>query len=147
MSCSQPDGPSQAIAAMANALDDAAHLIAGAGQLALACHVAPDGDALGSLLAMHHLALANGVPSVATWPEPFVVAPHYQFLPGLDLATKPADFPETPDVMVTFDCGSVHRLCELAPIAAWSRSAGRSATCAFTWWTRIWHRCRWARPA
>ena len=28
--------------------------------------------------------------SVASWSEPFVVAPHYTFLPGLDLATKPA---------------------------------------------------------
>lgn len=106
------------------ALGDAARLISGAGQLALACHVAPDGDALGSMMALHHLARSQGVASVASWPEPFVVAPHYQFLPGLDLATKPADFPLEPEVMVTFDCGSVRRLCELAPIAETSRAAG-----------------------
>jgi phosphoesterase RecJ-like protein len=110
---------------MDGALIDAAKLISEAGQLALACHVCPDGDALGSMLALHHLALANGVPSVASWPEPFVVAPHYQFLPGLDLVTKPADFPTEPEAMVTFDCGSLQRLAELAPIAEWSRSAGR----------------------
>src|ERR671927_385255 len=75
-----------------------------------ACNVNPDGDALGSLMAMHHLCRSAGQPSLATWPEPFVVAPHYTFLPGLDLATKPADFPSHPDVMLTFDCGSIDRL-------------------------------------
>jgi bifunctional oligoribonuclease and PAP phosphatase NrnA len=107
-----------------DALAAAAHLISGADRLALACHVAPDGDALGSMMALHHLAVAQGVESVASWPEPFVVAPHYQFLPGLELATKPADFPTHPDVMVTFDCGSLQRLCELGPTAERTAAAG-----------------------
>ena len=51
---------------------------------------------------------------MSSWPEPFVVAPHYTFLPGLDLAVKPADFPAVPEVMVTLDCGSMGRLAELA---------------------------------
>lgn len=88
----------------------AVEAIQGASQLALACHVGPDGDALGSLMAMHHLCRANGKASVASWPEPFIVAPHYQFIPGLQLATKPGDFPAAPDVMLTFDCGSLSRL-------------------------------------
>ena len=99
-------------------------LIAGADQLSLACHFAPDGDALGSMLALHHLALAHGVTSKASWPEPFVVAPHYQFLPGLDLVTKPVDFPEHPEVMVTFDCGSMKRLAELGRSAEMARADG-----------------------
>jgi phosphoesterase RecJ-like protein len=99
---------------MTTDLDRAAAAIAGAGSLALACHVGPDGDALGSLLAMHHLCLANGKPSIASWPEPFAVAPHYRYLPGLDLASKPDEFPAAPEVMVTFDCGSLSRLGELA---------------------------------
>jgi bifunctional oligoribonuclease and PAP phosphatase NrnA len=117
MTSSGPDGDSALVAA--------AELIARGGQVALACHMAPDGDALGSMLAFHHLALAAGVSSVASWPEPFVVAPHYQYLPGLDLATKPADFPDEPDVMVTFDCGSLARLGELGSVAARCRDAGR----------------------
>src|SRR5947208_9537653 len=95
-------------------LERAAKAVSAADVVALACHVSPDGDALGSLLAMHHLCRAAGKPSVASWPEPFVVAPHYTYLPGLDLATKPADFPAAPEVMVTFDCGSLARLGELA---------------------------------
>ena len=104
-----------------NELDRAAEAISSAGSLALACHVAPDGDALGSMLALHRLALAAGKSSVASWPEPFVVGPHYTFLPGLEAATKPADFPAVPEVMVTFDCGSLDRLGELAEPA---RAAG-----------------------
>jgi len=102
---------------LGSTLDQAAEAIASAPRLALACHQAPDGDALGSMLALHHLALAAGKESVASWPEPFNVASHYTFIPGLDLATKPADFPSAPELMVTFDCGSISRLGELGPSA------------------------------
>jgi len=94
-------------------LERAAEVIASAPALALACHHTPDGDALGSMLALAILATEAGKEVVASWPEPFPVAPHYEFLPGLDLATKPHDFPAAPDVMVTFDCGSLARLAEL----------------------------------
>ncbi len=94
-------------------LERAAEVIASAPALALACHHTPDGDALGSMLALAILATERGKEIVASWPEPFPVAPHYEFLPGLELATKPHDFPPAPDVMVTFDCGSIGRLAEL----------------------------------
>src|SRR2546421_3913643 len=97
-----------------DALERAAEVIERSPCAALACHVPPDGDALGSMLAMHLLCRSQGKESVASWPEPFEVAPHYTYLPGLDAVTKPADFPEAPSVMVTFDCGSLDRLNELA---------------------------------
>jgi len=106
------------------ALDEAARLIERADSLALACHVAPDGDALGSMLALHHLARAQGRSSQVSWPEPLAVARHYDFLPGVDLVTKPADFPLAPEVMVTFDCGSLDRLVELRPAAEAARGQG-----------------------
>ena len=106
-------------------LDAATAMIAGARTVALACHVEPDGDALGSMLGLHHLCRSTGRASVASWPEPFVVAPHYTYLPGLDTCTKPADFPVEPDVMVTFDCGSLERLQELGIPALRARDAGR----------------------
>lgn len=99
---------------LADEIDRAAEAINEAAELALACHVSPDGDALGSLLAVHELCRANGKPSVASWSEPFDVGPHYRFLPGLQHATKPADFPAEPALMMTFDCGSVDRLGSLA---------------------------------
>lgn len=95
------------------ALASAARAIADAPRVVLACHVSPDGDALGSMLALHHVLLAAGVDSVATFPGPFVVAPHYRDLPGLELLTAP-DLVETePPVLVTFDSGSLARLGDL----------------------------------
>jgi phosphoesterase RecJ-like protein len=70
------------------------------------------------MLALQHLCRTRGKESVASWPEPFEVAPHYRFLPGLDLAVPPADFPSRPEVMVTFDCASAARLGELADVAS-----------------------------
>ena len=89
-----------------------------ADQISLACHVNPDGDALGSMLGLFHVLRAAGRDVVATFPPPFIVAPHYRELPGLDLLTKPEDFPATPAVMLTFDCGSLDRLGGLAPAAS-----------------------------
>ena len=109
------------VTSLGSTLDQAAEAIALAPALALACHHTPDGDALGSMLALHHLALAAGKESVASWPEPFPVAPHYSFLPGLELATKPADYPDEPELMVTFDCGSIARLAELGAPARRAR--------------------------
>jgi bifunctional oligoribonuclease and PAP phosphatase NrnA len=98
----------------------AADAIRSAEALSLACHVTPDGDALGSLLGMHHLAQANGMYSVASWPEPFAVGHHYRSIPGLDLAVPAARFPPQPRCMVTFDCGDVQRLNELGAPATWA---------------------------
>jgi phosphoesterase RecJ-like protein len=113
---------SDAGGALTLALGRAAAAIEASSSVALACHVTPDGDALGSMLALHHLCRAVGKPSVASWPEPFAVAPHYGFLPGLDTVTKPADFPAAPELMVTFDCGSIDRLGELAAAAQRART-------------------------
>jgi phosphoesterase RecJ-like protein len=95
------------------ALAHAADVIADAGVVALACHVNPDGDALGSMLGLFHVLRATRRDVVASFPSPFLVAPHYRDLPGLDLLTKPEDFPAEPEVMVTFDCGSLGRLGSL----------------------------------
>jgi len=99
----------------------AAAAIAGARSVGLACHVNPDGDALGSMLGLFHVLRAAGVPVVASFPTPFVIAPHYRELPGLDLLTEPSQFPAEPDVMVTFDCGSLGRLGDLEPAAKAAR--------------------------
>jgi phosphoesterase RecJ-like protein len=102
-------------------LDRAARAVAGARSVALACHVNPDGDALGSMLGLLHVLRAAGVDVVGSYSKPFTVAPHYRELPGLDLLTHPADFPSEPDVMVTFDCGSFGRLGDLEPAAKAAR--------------------------
>src|SRR5262245_29562762 len=95
----------------------AATAIANAPMVALACHVNPDGDALGSMLGMLHVLRAAGRNVVASFPTPFQIAPHYRDLPGLGLLTPPDEFPTEPAVMVTFDCGSLSRLGDLEPAA------------------------------
>ena len=62
-------------------------------------------------------SLAAGRSSVASFPEPFVVAPHYRDLPGLDLLTHPAELPPAPPLVVTFDCGALGRLGSARPVA------------------------------
>ena len=99
----------------------AADTIRGAERIALVCHVTPDGDALGSMLGLFHVLRATGADVIASFPSPFVVAPHYRELPGLELLTKPDDVPREPDVMVTFDCGSLARLGDLEGPAAAAR--------------------------
>jgi phosphoesterase RecJ-like protein len=94
-------------------IERAAEAIALAPSMALACHQMPDGDALGSMLALAFLAGEHGKRVTSSFPEPFIVAPHYDFLPGLELIAKPVDFPAEPELMVTFDCGSLGRLGEL----------------------------------
>ncbi len=106
---------------VAQALTDAARAIADAPTVALACHVNPDGDALGSMLGLFHTLRAAGRDVVASFPHPFVVGPHYRELPGLHLLSDPETFPREPDVMVTFDCGSLGRLGDLEPAAKAAR--------------------------
>ncbi|MFA5884374.1 MAG: bifunctional oligoribonuclease/PAP phosphatase NrnA [Acidimicrobiia bacterium] len=98
-------------------ITEAAQAVRGARQIALACHMNPDGDALGSMLALLHVLRAAGYDVVASFPSPFRVAPHYRDLPGLDLLIPPSEFPSEPDVMITFDCGSLARLGDLEPAA------------------------------
>jgi phosphoesterase RecJ-like protein len=92
--------------------------IGGARDVALLCHVGPDGDALGSMLGLGAALRANGVSVVASFGaadgEPFAVPSTYSFLPALDLLVKPDDFPAAPDVLVTFDTGSRDRLGSLS---------------------------------
>jgi bifunctional oligoribonuclease and PAP phosphatase NrnA len=87
--------------------------IAEAGTTVISCHVNPDGDALGSALALH-LALAGaGRHAVVSFSEPFVVAPQYQFLAGLDRLTPPDEVPVHADLFICFDAGSLDRLGSL----------------------------------
>lgn len=103
------------------AFDRAVELLRTATRPALVCHVHPDGDALGSLLAMHLLAERNDKAPVSSFPSPHLVAPHYRFLPGLDRLAPPEAFPTEPDLLVTFDVGNVGRLGDLAPAVRGAR--------------------------
>ncbi|HEY7704970.1 MAG TPA: bifunctional oligoribonuclease/PAP phosphatase NrnA [Acidimicrobiia bacterium] len=100
-----------------NVLTAAAELVEKANELALACHVGPDGDALGSMLGFAASAQLAGKKVVASFGSPFDVPVSYRHLP-IDLLSDPAGFPKEPGTMVTFDAASLDRLGELAKPAA-----------------------------
>ncbi|MGH3665797.1 MAG: DHH family phosphoesterase, partial [Egibacteraceae bacterium] len=99
-------------------------LLTDATDVALACHIDPDGDAIGSMLAMPRLLRRRGVRAVASWGdagqrhEPMIVPPQYAFLPGLDQLTPADGFPQRPELLVCFDTGSPDRLGTLRGAAA-----------------------------
>jgi phosphoesterase RecJ-like protein len=77
----------------------------------LLAHVSPDGDALGSALAVGLALEALGqAPLVSFGDDPFVVPRVLQFLPGQHLLVPPAQVPVEPEVVVTFDANSIQRL-------------------------------------
>jgi phosphoesterase RecJ-like protein len=77
----------------------------------LLAHVSPDGDALGSALAVGLALEALGqTPLVSFGDDPFVVPRVLRFLPGQHLLVPPHEVPAAPDVVVTFDANSIERL-------------------------------------
>ncbi len=99
--------------------DRAVELISSAGEVALACHVSPDGDALGSMLAVGAALRAAGKRVTASFGDRrFAVPRLLRFLPGQDLLVEPAGYPAAPELMVTFDVSTVDRLGTLAESAS-----------------------------
>jgi phosphoesterase RecJ-like protein len=91
--------------------------LADADEVAIACHVNPDGDALGSLLAASLGLRKLGKKTYPTWgTTPAQVPASYAFLPGLDALIQPAELPAT-ETFLALDCGSVDRLGDAEPVA------------------------------
>ena len=84
--------------------------IAAADQVLISCHVHPDGDALGSALALYHALVNDGRKPVVSFSEPFSVPRQYRFLPGVAELTPPDQAPRTAELFVCFDAGSLDRL-------------------------------------
>ncbi len=94
-------------------IEQASRAIGDARELALACHIGPDGDALGSMLGLGIAAQTAGKKVVASFGSPYVVPGNLSFLPT-ELLVAPEDFPKNPETMVVLDAGSADRLGELA---------------------------------
>lgn len=72
----------------------------------LSTHMHPDGDALGSLLALGSALKRSGIP--CTILSPGDVPQNLRFLPLLDQMRE--DMPEAPDVVIALDCAEAARL-------------------------------------
>lgn len=107
----------------------AVELLSDAEEAVLACHVDPDGDALGSLVAMQRFLAKRGTRTMTGWgvsgawshgsdTNPgLVVPPQYTFLPGLADLTPISDLTDSPRVFLAFDTGSPERLGPFQPLA------------------------------
>ncbi len=99
----------------------AAELLRNAPDVAIACHVNPDADALGSMLGLAAFLRARGTDVVTSYPNVPLDPPRWaRLLAGADRMVEAGDFPKEPAVMVTCDCASADRLGPLL------RSANRA---------------------
>ena len=86
--------------------------------MAIACHVNPDADALGSSLGLAHHLVARGATVVVGFPnEPLEMPGWSAALPVDDLVVPVEAFPSSPAVMVTCDCAAFDRLGSLGASA------------------------------
>lgn len=88
------------------------------GTVVVAAHVNPDGDALGSLAAVHAGLSAGGWTSIPTWGNSsFRIPPDLELIPGLGEVVRPADVPKDPALLVTVDVATEGRLGMLRHLA------------------------------
>lgn len=86
--------------------------LTGAKKVAIAGHVRPDGDCIGSCSAMYqYLKLYGnelGMEQVDVYLETF--GPEFKIVPGVDDIRHSAEYEETYDVFISLDCSSIDRL-------------------------------------
>jgi bifunctional oligoribonuclease and PAP phosphatase NrnA len=99
---------------MTDQLARAAEALSEAQTIALACHVNPDADALGSMLGLSNHLRGLAKQTVCSFPnDPFEPPRWASMLPGTDALVPPSVFPKDPAVMVTCDVASLDRLASL----------------------------------
>jgi bifunctional oligoribonuclease and PAP phosphatase NrnA len=99
-------------------LDRAARTLEAAPSVALACHLNPDPDALGSMLGLAGYLAARGKQVVCSWGNQPLVRPRWlSVLDGAGHLVDPKDFPGNPELLVSLDTAAPDRLGVLAPVA------------------------------
>ena len=103
---------------MSEELVRAAEVLSEATEVALACHVNPDADALGSMLGLSAFLRERGVSTVCSYPNEPLDPPRWAaLLPGVGDLVAAKAFPKRPAVMVTCDCAAFDRLAQLGHVA------------------------------
>jgi phosphoesterase RecJ-like protein len=93
------------------ALERAGEALRAARNVALACHVNPDPDAIGSMLGLALWLRSEGKEVVCSWGNNPLQRPRWlSVLPGSELIVDPQGFPARPEVMVALDTASPDRL-------------------------------------
>ncbi len=100
---------------MSEALHKAAAALRAAKTVVTMGHIGPDGDSLGSMLAIAGGAANAGKQAFATFGEPFVVGKQFAYL-DQSLLVPPGDVPDDVDVAVVVDTSVPNRLGNALPI-------------------------------
>jgi len=101
-----------------DALGRAASILEAAPAVAMACHVNPDPDAIGSMLGLAGALRTRGTEVVCSWANEPMELPAWLDLVGDVAPIVPArEFPPSPPVMVTCDAASADRLGSLVASA------------------------------
>lgn len=79
-------------------------------------HIGPDGDALGSMLAVAGAAANAGKKAYATFGEPFVIGKQFRYL-DTSLLVPVREIPDSIDLVVVVDTGVPGRLGSALPVA------------------------------
>ena len=96
---------------MSYELSRAAEVLRAADSVAMACHVNPDPDALGSMLGLSEFLRSIGKETVCSFGnEPFESPRWLSELPGAEALVPPSSFPKAPAVFVACDTASLDRL-------------------------------------
>lgn len=100
---------------MSTPLEQAAAALRAANSIVTMGHIGPDGDSLGSMLAIAGAAGNAGKKAYATFGEPFVVGKQFRYLDTSALV-PPLDVPDAIDVAVVVDTSVADRLGSALPI-------------------------------
>jgi phosphoesterase RecJ-like protein len=96
--------------------DEAITAIKDAGEVVIACHIGPDGDALGSVLGLAGALEADGKKVWRSWGSgELKVPPQYSWMPGIDQVVLHREVPDEPELFCALDCGDLSRLELLKP--------------------------------
>lgn len=99
-------------------LDAAARALEEAEEVALVCHVNPDPDAIGSMLALAGFLAGRGKKVAATWPNGLREPPRWlEALPGREHLVEPGKMPKAPALLVALDAADLKRLDGLMHLA------------------------------
>ena len=94
----------------------AAEALRSAGEVAISCHVSPDGDAFGSMLGLGLHLESLGKKVWMSWGSAEALIPDsYAFLPGVDKIVPQDQLPDAVELFVAIDCGDQRRLDLLTP--------------------------------
>ena len=99
-------------------LDEFAEALGRYDSFALCGHVSPDGDCLGSALALMHALRAMGKKATCILAKPDAVEKSFLFLPGADELVPACDFDDDVDAFIACDVPTLERLVDGACVHA-----------------------------